>query len=360
MDYYAAYSCHLKENGYEQSQSDPCLFYKIDKSIYSRTLVWFHVDDTLISSTHPTEISSFHQILQTKFQVTANYDVTSHLGISLEKLEDGSVKLHQPKLLKEIFDDYGSTLSPSPYPARVYTNTTNNVHIDQRKYLRLLGKLMYLVQSRPDISTALSYAATKSKHPTEEDYKQLLRIVSYLMNTAEKGLILSSNPQEDNFDQLQLTCYVDAAYLSHLDAASHTGYCIILGRSNNCFYSKSQKQKLIATSSTHAELRAVYELTLNLIFISNLFNEIGRPVKLPIIIFEDNQPTIDLVEDETSKINKSKHYLMIIQFLREQVREGLIKLKKIPTEQNISNVLTKIITGSEFHSSFNTIMGQQS
>ena len=170
--------------------------------------------------------------------------------------------------------------------------------------------------------------------------------------------MLRPNTDGNISDPLRLKCYVDAAYLSHSDASSHTGYCISLGTSEGCFYSKSQKQKLIATSSTHAEIRALYELTINL-FLTHLFTEIGRPIELPIIVFEDNQPTIDLVENESSKSTKSKHYLMIIQFLREQVKEGLFKLKKIGTAQNVSNVLTKIVTGGEFHSSFAIIMGQK-
>jgi hypothetical protein len=114
---------------------------------------------------------------------------------------------------------------------------------------------------------------------------------------------------------------------------------------------------LIATSSTHAEIRALYDLTIQLIFIINLFEEIGRPISLPAILYEDNQPAIDLTTNISGHINKSKHYLMIIQFLREQIEAGLIQLKKVQTEQNIANVLTKIISEPEFFISFHKIMG---
>jgi len=147
--------------------------------------------------------------------------------------------------------------------------------------------------------------------------------------------------------------------MSHNDAASHTDYTIAIGspEPKSFFYSKSMKQKLTATSSTHAEIRALYDLTLNIIFLINLFDEIERPIDLPAIIFEDNQPAIDLTMNPTVRISKSKHFLMTIKFLREQVELGLIQIKKIPTDENISNVLTKIVNAPEFVNSFNKIMG---
>jgi hypothetical protein len=88
-----------------------------------------------------------------------------------------------------------------------------------------------------------------------------------------------------------------------------------------------------------------------------LFKEIQRPLSLPITVYEDNQPTIDLVTNTTGRFGRSKHFLMIINFVREQVQEGLLKMNKIPTEENISNVLTKIVNAPEFYHSFSQILG---
>lgn len=183
-------------------------------------------------------------------------------------------------------------------------------------------------------------------------------IVAYLRQTPEWGLTLY--PKNENDDgSLHLTAFVDAAYMSHTDASSHTGYCIALGsvQPQSFFMSKSQKQKCMATSSTHAEIRALYELTLNIIYLTTLFDEIKRPVELPVTIFEDNQATVDLVSDSTTRITKSKHYLMLIHTIREQVKLRLIEVKKVAGDANIANVLTKIISDAEFFDSIVKIMG---
>jgi len=104
-------------------------------------------------------------------------------------------------------------------------------------------------------------------------------------------------------------------------------------------------------------VRALYDLTIQIIFLVALFKELNRPVELPVIVFEDNQPCIDLVTQETTRLGKSKHYLNIINFVKEQAQQGLLKMNKIDTSKNISNVLTKIICGQEFYDSFQAIMG---
>jgi hypothetical protein len=96
--------------------------------------------------------------------------------------------------------------------------------------------------------------------------------------------------------ELILTCYVDASYLTLHDSKSHTGFCLSFGEIGT-FYSKSSKQTLVATSSTHAEMRALYTCVLDIIFVIHICDELHRPVHKPAIIMEDNQPCIDLTVD---------------------------------------------------------------
>ncbi len=63
-----------------------------------RTYVWIHVDDTIVASTHEAELDYLKQNLQTKFKITS-HDFTKHLGINIDHLESGAIKLRQRKLL---------------------------------------------------------------------------------------------------------------------------------------------------------------------------------------------------------------------------------------------------------------------
>jgi hypothetical protein len=65
--------------------------------------------------------------------------------------------------------------------------------------------------------------------------------------------------------QFQLKCYVDASsYLIHSDSKSHTGYTLSFGDTGT-FFSRSLKQSLVATSSTHAEMKGLYSLVQDII-----------------------------------------------------------------------------------------------
>jgi hypothetical protein len=348
--YYIEYRDHLIASGYKMTASDPCLFVRLVPEQGIRTYVWIHVDDTIVASTHEAELDYLKQNLQTKFKITS-HDFTKHLGINIDHLESGAIKLRQRKLLGALFNEYpptGQKVNQPQRPMRTNANSMNDQDqepCEQREYLHLLGMLNYIAHSRPDISTALSYAATKNTKPTKGDFKELLLVVDYLWQTKEKGLIL--HPAQEQNAPLHLICHVDASYLAHPDAKSHTGYCLSFGRFGS-FYSKSSKQKLIATSSTHAEIRALYILVLDIIFIVHLCEEVGRPINLPAIIFEDNQPVIDLAKTLSGKVTRSKHFLMLIEFIREQVLEGLIELRKITSEANVADMLTKLLVGKSF------------
>ena len=164
---------------------------KIDIAKGLRTLVWFHFDDTFVSLTHEEDLRIFEEILSLKFKVTADCDISSHLGITLTKGIDGSFKLSQTKLLHKILEEY-PTISHSIYTARVEGRPKDDRRIppiEQSKYLRLLGQLMHVSNTRPDIITSLSYAATKCKDPTEEDY---------LRQTENNGLTLYPRDNTEN------------------------------------------------------------------------------------------------------------------------------------------------------------------
>jgi hypothetical protein len=123
------------------------------------------------------------------------------------------------------------------------------------------------------------------------------------------------------------------------------------------FYVKSKKQTLVATSSTHAEIRALYQLVLDVVFVVHLCDELQRSIDLPAIVMEDNQPAIDLSQSLSGRVNKCKHFLMLVNYIREQVAAGLIELNKVPTEDNVADLLTKALTGQSFTQKADFLLG---
>jgi hypothetical protein len=304
----------------------------------------------------------FQRAVAKKFKITVNHSVDEYLGISIKQQPNGDVILTQPKLLNSLLLEYQELLAlhekrfASSPQRQTDFQSKDDEPISQTTYLHLLGALIYLTKSRPDISTAVSFAATHSAKPTQGAYIELLHCLRYLRDTKSHGLRLLAGTAGR---PLQLRCYVDASYLTHADSKSHTGYCISLGLFG-CFYCKSGKQPMMATSSTHAEMRALYSLIIDIVYVIHLLNELGRPLDLPCIVLEDNQPVIELTKDVSTRTAKCKHFLMLVNYVREQILHGLIKLEKCPTADNTADILTKIITGSEFTSKARLLLGMTS
>jgi hypothetical protein len=114
------------------------------------------------------------------------------------------------------------------------------------------------------------------------------------------------------------------------------------------FYAKSAKQALVATSSTHSEMRALYALICDIIFIVHLCEELGRPISLPAVVLEDNSAVIALSRETNSQAKRCKHFLMMVHYIRQEVEAGLVLIKKVDTKDNLADMLTKVLTGPAF------------
>jgi hypothetical protein len=321
------------------------------------------VDDTFVCSTEESELDRFAVKLREKFDITVVRDVKEYLGIAISKQPNGDFLLTQPKLLNSLLAEYKNELQAMkvrgvPVPLREYDSTlvVASPEMTVKSYLHLLGALIYLCKSRPDISTAVSFAATFAAKPTVLAFKELLLILKYLELTKDKGLVLKAG---DSNAELKLTCYVDASYLTHRDSKSHTGYTLSFGQVGT-FYSKSIKQTLVTTSSTHAEMRAVYALIVDIIFVVNLCIELGRPIKLPCIVMEDNSAVIQVTSSPEARVKQCKHFLMLVNYVREQVIAGLIEFRKVDSKANVADILTKIVTGLEFSTKADLLLGRES
>ena len=164
LAYYNRYSELLIEDGYKRTRSDPCLFVRVTSE--ERTYVRIHVDDTFICSNERKFVDRFCDCLRKNFKITINEQVSEYLGIKMEDQEDGSVFITQPKLLNTLFQEYEGFFSKSlrrktPQSSKALLPIgEGDEPVDATEYLHLLGILIYLTKSRPEIATAVSFGVT--------------------------------------------------------------------------------------------------------------------------------------------------------------------------------------------------------
>ena len=136
---------------------------------------------------------------------------------------------------------------------------------------------MYLSQrGRPDIRTTVAFLSSRVSNPDQDDYMKLGKVIKYLENTLNLTLRL----QVDESNLLQW--WVDAAYATHSDMKGQTGATFTMGHGS--IYSNSLKQKLVARSSTEAELIGVHDILPQILWTCNFLMSQGYPVQKTLFI----------------------------------------------------------------------------
>jgi len=94
-------------------------------------------------------------------------------------------------------------------------------------------------------------------------------------------------------------------------------------------------------------------------FIERLAMEIGRPIRLPIIIHEDNDALITLMKQDGGVSKWTKNFMMLIHFCHKKVKHGLIAVEYIDSELNIADIGSKPIFGQDFRFKRQGLIGLQ-
>ena len=201
------------------------------------------------------------------------------------------------------------------------------------KYREVIGTLMYIsTVTRPDITTAVHLLSRKSENPSQQDWKAVKRVVGYLKGTQDEKLKIQSNGK-------RLTMYVDADWAQDRESRKSTsGFTILFG--DSCISWKSKKQTCVALSTCEAEYIALSESAKELLWILQLTKDMELDQHNPIPVYEDNQATIKVAENEKSNF-RMKHLDIKFHKIRELITSGVIQLHHCPTDKMIADILTK-------------------
>ena len=210
-------------------------------------------------------------------------------------------------------------------------------------YQRLIGRLIYLTNTKPDLTFAVSVVSQFMHAPRTAHMDAVHHILRYLKRSLSLGLFYPAGHQS------RLSCFTDANYAgSQTDRRSTTGLSTFYG--NHLISWRSKKQAVVSRSSAEVEYRAMAQGTCEILWIRSILNELGFTEKGSSQLFCDNKSAIMLALDSVLH-ERSKHIEVDIHFIREKVQSGIIIPSFVPSLEQTADLFTKPVGPSLLQSS---------
>jgi hypothetical protein len=185
-------------------------------------------------------------------------------------------------------------------------------------------------------------------------FSHLKRIAKYLLSTSDMTLTLFAVSDKKG---VEVTAYVDADFANDpLERKSVSGNVVCVDNVPIIF--NSNKQEILAGSSTESELIALTSCAKECLYVHHLITEFDT-VNLPMGIQEDNKAAIS---NATNRVNSSRTKHIHIRYLqcRNWVEDGLLGIFYCKSTENVADTLTKALGKLLFHKHTEWLMGKGS
>ncbi|GKA08501.1 retrovirus-related pol polyprotein from transposon TNT 1-94 [Tanacetum coccineum] len=264
----------------------------VDPTLFTRhagndiLLVQIYVDDIIFASTNTAMCDEFANQMTTKFKMSMMGKMSFFLGLQISQSPRG-IFINQSKYASEIGKPVDATL-----------------------YRGMIGSLMYLTSSRPDLNYDVCLCTRYQAKPTEKHLQAVKQIFLYLNRTIHMGLCTQ-----------------------------------FLGDKLVSWWSK--KQKSTAISSTKAEYIALSGCFFQILWMRSQLTDYGFQFnKIP--LYCDKKSAIALCCNNVQH-SRAKHIDICYHFIKEQVENGIVELYFVRTEYQLANIFTKPLPRERFN-----------
>ncbi|GJV32061.1 retrovirus-related pol polyprotein from transposon TNT 1-94 [Tanacetum coccineum] len=298
----------LLTQGFRQSFADTSLFIITRNGLQTSLLVY--IDDILITGADKAYIDFLKQQLDKTFSIQDLGALHYYLGIEFLR-------------------------NPSEPTTKLYL-TDGTPLSDPTLYRTLVGKLIYLTITRPDIYFPAQSLSQFLKEPRTTHMAALTRVLRYLKLCPGQGLFFPAN------NSLNLLTYCDSNWAScSFSRKSISGYGIFLGSSLISWQSK--KQGVVSRSSTEAEYRALSDNSCEISWLTCLLKDLQVQVPTPVPILCDNASTIALASNPIHHA-RTKHIEIDCHFVRNKIKAGEILPSFVPSKSQVADIFTKSLS----------------
>ncbi|XP_058187678.1 uncharacterized mitochondrial protein AtMg00810-like [Rhododendron vialii] len=340
--WYARFHDVVLQIGFQPSTHESALFFR--RTSRGLVLILLYVDDMVITGSDSTAIDEVKHHLFHEFEMKDLGLLQYFLGIEVASSPKGYL-LTQTKYVTDILHRAQLTDDKNidtPIELHVKFSDSDGVPLaDPTEYRELVGSLVYLTVTRPDIAYAVHIVSQFVCAPQSTHWAALLRILRYVRGTMFQCLFLSSSSSD-----LILRAYADADWAGDIsDRKSTYGFCVFLGDSLISW--KSKKQSVIARFTAEAEYRAMAHATSEVVWLRWLLSDMGVTISSPTPLFCDNKSAIQIAHNSVFH-ECTKHIEIDCHFVRHHLQSGTIALPFISSSLQLADFFTETHTSARF------------
>jgi hypothetical protein len=330
----------LTSLGFTKSKADSNLYFKIMND--EPVILLLYMDDLFLTGEEKF-------IIECKKRLASEFEmkdlVLMHYFLGLEVWQSPErIFLNQGKYTVKILKRF-NMLECKPMNTsmeaklKLLVDTSSDL-IDATLYRQIIGSLMYLTNTRPDMCFAVNTLSEFLVEPRHVHLVAAKHVMRYLKGTLDCGL------SYDGDHDFTLSGYTDSDWAGSVADRKNTfGCCFSLGSTMISW--QSRKQSSIALSTTEAEYIAACSASCEAIWLRKLLTGLFDLEMKATTILCDNQSCIKMTENPVFH-NKSKHIEIRYHYIRDVVQRGALNLQYISTDEQVADVLTKPLSRVKF------------
>lgn len=346
--WYEKLSTYLISQGYTRGNVDKTLFVK---HVGTHLMVaQVYVDDIVFGSTSHSLVKEFTTIMTNEFEMSMCGELTYFLGLQIKQEQNG-IFLSQSKYAENLIKKFDMTAKKKSVNTPMSTSTKlcydiDGKSVDQTKYRSMIGSLLYLTASRPDISYSVGVCARFQANPKESHLEAVKRIIRYISGSITCGVFYTYATNAE------IAGYSDADWGGNLqDRKSTSGGCFFVGKNLVAWHSK--KQNCTSLSTAEAEYVAAGSCCTQMLWMKNMLKDYGIP-QGKLVIFCDNTSAINISKNPVQH-TRTKHIDIRYHFIRELVDKNLLALEYVSTDHQWADLFTKPLDTERFMTLRNAI-----
>lgn len=321
----------LIAHGYRQVDSDHSLLVKsVDANL---TILLVYVDDVILAGSSIFEITSIKKTLHHAFKIKDLGILKYFLGLEVAHSAKG-ITLCQRKYCIDLLNDSGllgfkPQSTPSDPSIKICMNDAEPFQ-DIPTYRRLIGRLIYLTTTRPDITHITQQLSQFLSKPSIIHHNAACRVLRYLKSSPSRGLFFPHN------STLQLPGFSDADWAGCQDTRrSISGSCFFIGQSLISW--RTKKQQTVSHSSSEVEYCALASATCELQWLLYLLRDLHITCIKPLVLYCENQSAFHIAANHVFH-ERTKHMEIDYHIVREKFLAGTMKLLPISSKSLLEQV----------------------